>query len=575
MTAVTAAAAGWVAPVAAAALPVSDSAGPIMFSFTGSVQTVTVPAGVQAVSFQAVGGSGADAVAGGAGGLGGVTTGSFYVTPGDQLELIVGGMGISGGPGGWGGQYSGGASGTALWIDDQRFVGAGGGGGASVILTGGGGTAMTVAGGGGGGGADGSIDDGSAVKGGAGGNGGATPTGGAPGSGTPRDSGGAGGAAGGNIGTPGAVGADAINTAQGTNGPGGGGGGGALYGGAGGGVGAATALAAGGGGGGAGQSLVADPGPVFDGTIGTAPLTGAGSIQLFWDSGFQLDLTGLPATVTASTTAVPFTVSAVDSQGNLLPDPTGHVTVASSEPTDTFTAGGVVMTTAGYRTITAAWNGVSAGSASTTVDVEPGAVAGLRMVGVPPTATDGSTVILMVEGIDAYGNLVGDATSDASYHSSVAADVFSTVDANEVTVHGVGPHTFTASYPGLTPGTSVVEVQAAVGGDDAPVTVPTTPGRPTPTTPPTTVPDLSTSVLTTPPTTTAIPAADGAGSPPAGPPAADRLSTVAAAQFRSGQGDGPGLAATGTDVAPLVVVGGAAVVGGVALVLLASRRRRT
>ncbi len=116
------------------------------FSYTGGVQTYTVPLGVTSIQLETWGaqggtGTGFDGVAG-TGGLGGYSIGNLVVTPGQVLEVYVGGAGASTGPGGFngGGQAGsnygaagGGASDvrTAPYaLGDRVIVGGGGGGGA-------------------------------------------------------------------------------------------------------------------------------------------------------------------------------------------------------------------------------------------------------------------------------------------------------------------------------------------------------------------------------------------------------------------------------------------------------------
>lgn len=115
------------------------------FTFTGAVQTYTVPAGVTAIQIECWGaqggtGTGFDGVEG-TGGLGGYSIGELAVTPGQVLEVYVGGAGDMFGPGGFNG---GGQAGTNY--------GAAGGGGSDVRVTPFGfGDRVIVAGGGGGG----------------------------------------------------------------------------------------------------------------------------------------------------------------------------------------------------------------------------------------------------------------------------------------------------------------------------------------------------------------------------------------------------------------------------------------
>lgn len=116
------------------------------FDYTGSVQSFTVPVGVNSITFEAWGAQGGTnandfASCGDIGGTGGYATGILAVTPGETIWIYVGGKGVAGATGGFNG---GGASGEASTC--------GSGGGASDIRKGG--TTLNdrviVAGGGGG-----------------------------------------------------------------------------------------------------------------------------------------------------------------------------------------------------------------------------------------------------------------------------------------------------------------------------------------------------------------------------------------------------------------------------------------
>ncbi|MBP6238643.1 MAG: T9SS type A sorting domain-containing protein [Saprospiraceae bacterium] len=238
------------------------------FNYTGGMQTFTVPYGVTSISIQARGAQGASGTgaSGGSGGFGALATGDLVVTPGQVLNIFVGGAasgqtgGFNGGATGGGGTgYDGGAGAIGM---------GGGGGGASDIRVGGItlGDRVIVAGGGGGGGATGCFTphmggNGGSGGGGNGGNGVNSPSGGGGFGGTL----GVGGAAG--IGCGGFLGMAGSNTGTGGNGQGcccqavpagGGGGGGFVTGGGGGGGSAGTTGCQfndkGGGGGGAGGS---------------------------------------------------------------------------------------------------------------------------------------------------------------------------------------------------------------------------------------------------------------------------------------------------------------------------------
>ena len=129
------------------------------YNHTGSMQTFTVPPGVNLITISASGAQGA----GGAGGKGGTATGDLSVIPGQVLNIFVGGQnGYNGGGNGHAAipRNGGGASdvrmgGTAL--ADRIIVGGGGGGGGFTDVgtraggTGGGGIiGVNYAGGGGG-----------------------------------------------------------------------------------------------------------------------------------------------------------------------------------------------------------------------------------------------------------------------------------------------------------------------------------------------------------------------------------------------------------------------------------------
>ena len=244
------------------------------FTFTGGMQTFTVPAGVTSLTIEtygAAGGSGANGNSsaggnlGGAGGRGSKAVGTLSVTPGQVLNIFVGGAGATptsgfNGGGIGGNQNSGGGGGAS----DVRFPGA---------------TAadrLIVAAGGGGGGRGG-CETNTAINGGPGGNGDGngtngtnSPDGGGGFGAIGSAFGGAGIGCGGFLGAPGVAGG--ANGFGGNGGagqtcccfsfgsiPGGGGGGGGFIGGGGGGGGSAGTTGCqfnnkGGGGGGAGGS---------------------------------------------------------------------------------------------------------------------------------------------------------------------------------------------------------------------------------------------------------------------------------------------------------------------------------
>jgi hypothetical protein len=227
--------------VAPTPLEAQSATGTVTFTFTGAMQTFTVPVSVTSVVITAQGAESGTGGANNAGsGLGGLVTGRLAVTAGSILNIFIGGQGGAGtfGVGGAGGFNGGGAGGPlggggggasdvrrgGVALTDRIIV-AGGGGGA-------GGAAIAIVGGGGGGltGQTGNVSA-SAI----GGGGGNQAAGGAGGTGFAN----------------GAAGALGIGGA-GAGGAGGGGGGAGYFGGGGGGAGLA-------GGGGGGGSSFTDP----------------------------------------------------------------------------------------------------------------------------------------------------------------------------------------------------------------------------------------------------------------------------------------------------------------------------
>ena len=111
--------------------PLISGSSALTFSYTGSVQNFTVPACVNSITFNvqgAKGGSGTPSVS--SGGNGGAVAGVMTVTPGQVLQLYVGGLGSLGSTAGpAAGGFNGGAAGGYY----SGSYGGGGGGGASDI----------------------------------------------------------------------------------------------------------------------------------------------------------------------------------------------------------------------------------------------------------------------------------------------------------------------------------------------------------------------------------------------------------------------------------------------------------
>ncbi|MDP1816024.1 MAG: hypothetical protein Q8K92_16365 [Leadbetterella sp.] len=273
----------------------------IDFNYTGALQTFTVPCGVTQIyitAFGAEGGTGAiggNAASGGIGGKGSVVSGYLSVSPGQVLNLYVGGAGTTG-TGGYNGGGNGGSS------------NGGGGGGATDIRFPGSSAAerLLVAAGGGGGGRAGCESV--TVNGGAGGNGDGN---GANGNNAPTpggQAGGGGGAVGSTFGAKG-IGCGGFLGVDGTSGngignggnggagqscccltfasiPGGGGGGGGYFGGGGGGGGSAGTVGCSGndkGAGGGGAGGISYLGGIGLGKLLTGVKTGNGKITISYD----------------------------------------------------------------------------------------------------------------------------------------------------------------------------------------------------------------------------------------------------------------------------------------------------
>jgi Putative Ig domain/IPT/TIG domain len=266
---------------AAAALPSNCSQSgttvTCTFGYTGGAQSFTVPAGVQSITVTADGAQGGEGNFGGSAvGLGGQAQAALTVTPGDAVEVVVGGQGSNyaggGGSGGFNGGAAGGAGGpgTIGGFNAPGAVGAGGGGASDVrtgtcastlscglaarVLVGGGAGGAGVSGGSfldaGGGGGHPSGGTGASSSGAAGGGGGGSQSaGGSAGAADPECSDTtAGGVATQGSGGAGGVGGSGVSL-QIPGGDGGGGGGGGYFGGGGGGGGCAIGIDAAGGGG--------------------------------------------------------------------------------------------------------------------------------------------------------------------------------------------------------------------------------------------------------------------------------------------------------------------------------------
>jgi hypothetical protein len=324
------------------------------FNYTGGMQTWTVPAGVTSITIDAVGaggGTGANGnssggpTAGGVGGKGSKASGTLAVTPGQVLNIFVGGAGAT--PTGG---FNGGANGGN--------VNAGGGGGASDVRVGGVAAAnRVIVGAGAGGGGRGGCESANTITGGTGGDGGGN---GVNASNAPTAGGVAGGGAGAigingglkGIGCAGFTGVDGLaGTAAGIGGlggdgqscccfsfgsiPAGGGGGGGYLGGGGGGGGTAGTVGCsgndkGGGGGGAGGSSYT--GGVTSGSTTNGIQVGNGLVTITYIA--SITCTGSTTTYTYTVNPIPTAVSTPAAQ-----------TVCSGAPITTKVLSGAVAGT--------------------------------------------------------------------------------------------------------------------------------------------------------------------------------------------------------------------------------------
>lgn len=336
----------------AAALPSNCSASATTvtcsFFYTGAAQSFTVPGGVNSVAVDVFGAQGGAANIR-QGGLGGEATATLSVSPGEVLELLVGGQGgpyTNGTPNqGIGGFNGGGAGGAGPGVSGGG-PGAGGGGASDVrtgvcaetlncglsarVLVGGGGGGSAVAGGSysgqGGGGGNPAGTAGANEPGGGGGGGGGTQTHGGSGgaaenpSPCPVATAPAAGAAGDT--DVGGAGGDAGSQPPSLGGNGGAGGGGGYFGGGGGGGDCASSPGAGGG----GSSF----GPA-DATFNNATRSGDGLVTISYTASaptitsanntafkagqtgsFTIDATGIPTPSLSESGGLPSGVSFTD-----------------------------------------------------------------------------------------------------------------------------------------------------------------------------------------------------------------------------------------------------------------------
>jgi hypothetical protein len=355
-------------------------------TYTGAMQTYTVPCGVTSVTiscYGAQGGSGAtggNGAQGGQGGLGGFSTGALAVTPGQSLFVFVGGAGQTA----IGGFNGGGSAGSQN---------AGGGGGASDVRVNSSNAVdrVIVGGGGGGGGRAGceqvvvSGGTGGAGNGGNGVNGTDAPTsngvaGGGFGGQSNGNAGAAGIGCGGFLGQPGTAGNVAGVGGNGGNGqacccfnaasiPGGGGGGGGFQGAGGGGGGSAGTTGCSGndkgagGGGGGGSAYI---GGVTNGSTTQGGRTGNGVVHIMYTDPTVGTLSPIVGNTTVCagssiTYTVPTTLNAVSYTWSV----PGTMTIVSGQGTNT----AIIDVGSASGTISVVANGPCNNSAAVTASI--------------------------------------------------------------------------------------------------------------------------------------------------------------------------------------------------------------
>ncbi|WP_210366701.1 hypothetical protein [Bacillus sp. REN3] len=119
-------------------VPLAASPAFQIFTYTGAVETTTVPSGVTTATIRAIGAAGGIGTS--ANGLGASIQGDFPVTPGETLSILVGQQGQTGKPSAYPDfQLGGGGGGSFVWRGTgpvtplNLLVAAGGGGGACTV----------------------------------------------------------------------------------------------------------------------------------------------------------------------------------------------------------------------------------------------------------------------------------------------------------------------------------------------------------------------------------------------------------------------------------------------------------
>ncbi|MEI7420845.1 MAG: glycine-rich protein, partial [Prolixibacteraceae bacterium] len=413
---------------------ISGTSGSQTFNYTGALQTLTVPAGVTSVVIETWGAQGGINNIGNSnlGGLGGYAKGTLSVTPGQTLNIYVGGQGTGvgnntlGGAGYNGGGNANGSGSGGGGATDVRFGGTalgnrvivGGGGGGSGYYSYGGG-----AGGGATGTTGGNATNGTAAYGGTGG----TQSAGGTGSGSyPGYSGSLG------VGGNGNIASSSIGYS--------GGGGGGYYGGAGG-AGAVSAGTGYGAAGGGGSSYV---GGVSNTTSTSGLRSGNGQALISWTSNStscpsatraSVIVTVSPASVGGSIAGSTTVCTGSNSSVLTLSGSTGSITKWQSSTTNNFASATDIanttttLTTANltastyYRAVVTSGACAAAYSSTGTVTVSPASVGG-SVSGSTAVCTGSNSATLTLSGHT--GTIQWQVSTDNSSFSNIPGETSTT-----------------------------------------------------------------------------------------------------------------------------------------------------
>src|SRR5690606_5215777 len=143
-----------------------------------------------------------------------------------------------------------------------------------------------------------------------------------------------------------------------------------------------------------------------------------------------------PAARVAAGDELVFTAHGRDAHGNPTGDATAQVTFSTDSPGAVVADDAIRFVTAGHPTVTATLDADDAVTASTAVEVTPGALASLSVTPADPTLIAGESTNFTVRGVDAWGNPVA-ITDIVTLTSDDATDV---VTGDEITFTTAGTH---------------------------------------------------------------------------------------------------------------------------------------